>query len=173
MIAAGRKLGSSGELIVLVLGSKAAESVAQQAAKFEGVTKVIFVEDPSFEHALAEGQSTTIADIVKATKSDTQFRNTRGKDLGLKSSDQIMAQAQAHASTFIHACVSFLFRASHILTSTSASGKNILPRLGAHLDVQPITEVVSPQREHYETMAHVGQEQDFLVRTLMSIRIYV
>jgi hypothetical protein len=29
------------------------------------------------------------------------------------------------------------------LSSTSASGKNILPRLGAHLDVQPITEVVS------------------------------
>lgn len=37
---------------------------------------------------------------------------------------------------------SYVSSASYVLSSTSASGKNILPRLGAHLDVQPITEVI-------------------------------
>jgi electron transfer flavoprotein alpha subunit len=46
-----------------------------------------------------------------------------------------------HSSTV--AAVARAQKASHVLAPTSASGKNILPRLGAHLDVQPITEVVS------------------------------
>lgn len=33
---------------------------------------------------------------------------------------------------------------SHVLAATNAAGKSILPRVGAHLDVQPITDVVSP-----------------------------
>jgi electron transfer flavoprotein alpha subunit len=51
-----------------------------------------------------------------------------------------MEPARAHQSFALFA--SSLARATHILTSTSATGKNILPRVGAHLDVQPITDVV-------------------------------
>lgn len=101
-VTAARKLGG-GDLTVLVLGSGAGgAAVAAQAAKVNGVSKVILVDDASFEHALAE-QSATIAAIVK--------------ECG----------------------------ATHVVSSTSASGKNILPRLGAHLDVQPITEVIDIQ----------------------------
>ena len=102
-VTAARKLGGGSDLTVLVLGSGAGgAAVAAQASKVNGVSKVILVDDASFEHALAE-QSATIAAIVKESG------------------------------------------ATHVLSSTSASGKNILPRLGAHLDVQPITDVIDIQ----------------------------
>jgi len=48
-----------------------------------------------------------------------------------------------HSSTV--AAVAKAQKATHVLAPTSATGKNILPRLGAHLDVQPITEVIEIQ----------------------------
>lgn len=68
VVSAARLLGGS-EVVVLVLGNASAQSVADAAAAIAGVNKVIFVEDAQFERAIAEGQSTTIADIVKETKS--------------------------------------------------------------------------------------------------------
>lgn len=71
VVSAARAVGAS-SVVALVLGSAASESVAAAAAKVSGVDKVILVQDAAFEHALAEGQSTTIADIAKEIKSEHQ-----------------------------------------------------------------------------------------------------
>lgn len=69
VISAARKFSPS-ELIVLLLGSKA-DKAAAEAAAIDGVTKVVVVEDAQFEHAMPEGQSITIAELVKELKSVT------------------------------------------------------------------------------------------------------
>lgn len=55
--------------------------------------------------------------------------------------DAAFAHAMPEQSATI-AAIARDIKATHVVGCTSASGKNILPRLGAHLDVQPITEVV-------------------------------
>lgn len=55
--------------------------------------------------------------------------------------DKQLEHALPEQSTTI-AAIAKEIGASHIVGSTSASGKAILPRLGSHLDVQPITEVI-------------------------------
>lgn len=99
VISAAKAIG--GQVAVLVLGANA-DAVAQEAAKIEGVTKVIYVEDKYFEHGLAEGQSTTIADIVKETKSATN-RHTRQTAAGQRPKRSTTPPPLAHP---LVACVS-------------------------------------------------------------------
>ncbi len=59
-VSAAKNLGD--DICVLVAGSGAA-GVAEAAAKLEGVSKVIHVDDPAYEHALAENTAKLVAKI--------------------------------------------------------------------------------------------------------------
>ncbi|MFT0547952.1 electron transfer flavoprotein subunit alpha/FixB family protein [Allopusillimonas ginsengisoli] len=95
-LAAAQKIG--GDVHVLVAGS-GAQTVADEAAKAAGVTKVLLADAPH----LAEGLAENVA-------------------------DQVLAIAQDY---------------SHILFASTASGKNIAPRVAALLDVAQISDVIA------------------------------
>ncbi|WP_444931157.1 electron transfer flavoprotein subunit alpha/FixB family protein [Microbulbifer sp. SSSA002] len=95
-IAAAKAIG--GDVAVLVAGSGCA-SVAEAAAKVEGVSKVLLADNAAYEHQLAENVAKLVADL--------------GKDYG------------------------------HILAPATTTGKNMLPRAAALLDVQPISDIVA------------------------------
>jgi electron transfer flavoprotein alpha subunit len=100
VIAAARKIG--GEVHVLVAG-KGAQAAAEDAAKADGVDKVLLAEDVIYAHSLAEPLATLLASIAP------------GYD--------------------------------HVLAAATSTGKNVLPRVAALLDVAQVSEitaVVSP-----------------------------
>lgn len=92
-VAAAAKLG---EVHALVVGHNIG-AAADAAAKLPGVAKVHKVDDPAYEHALAEPLAALI-----------------------------VSMAPHH---------------SHIMAASSALGKNVMPRVAALLDVQPISDV--------------------------------
>ncbi len=95
-VAAAKQLG--GEVDVVVIGHRA-DAVAQQAAKLDGVAKVLVADDPVFHELLAE----PAADLL----------------VGLASGyDALLAPA-------------------------TATGKNVMPRLAALIDVQQVSEIVA------------------------------
>lgn len=59
-VTAARELGS--EIELLVMGANC-QSVAEQAARIEGIKKVMVADQPDYEHQLAENCSALIADI--------------------------------------------------------------------------------------------------------------
>ena len=93
-VAAAAQCG--GEVHVLIAGHNAGAAAAA-AAQIAGVSKVIHVDDPGFEHGLAEN---------------------------------VAAQVLTIAANY-----------SHILFPATASGKNIAPRVAAHLDVAQLSDV--------------------------------
>jgi electron transfer flavoprotein alpha subunit len=93
-VAAAAKLG---EVHALVAGQGDANAAAEAAAKLPHVAKVLKVEAPAYEHALAE----PLADLL--------VRLAPGY--------------------------------THLLAAATATGKNVLPRAAALLDVQIISEV--------------------------------
>jgi electron transfer flavoprotein alpha subunit len=92
-IAAARKLG---EVHGLIAG-KDVSTLAEEAAKLPGLSKILIADDAALEHALAE----PLAALV----------------------------------------VSVAANYSHIFAAATATGKNVLPRIAALLDVQPISDV--------------------------------
>ncbi|CAO3428193.1 electron transfer flavoprotein subunit alpha/FixB family protein [Azospirillum endophyticum] len=100
VIAAARKIG--GEVHVLVAG-QGALAAAENAAKAEGVAKVLLAEDAIYAHALAEPLAVLLASMAPGY--------------------------------------------GHVLAAATSTGKNVLPRVAALLDVAQISEitaVVSP-----------------------------
>lgn len=93
---AAKKIG--GDIDILVAGHNCA-AVAEEAAKAEGVAKVLKADDPAYEHFLAENMATLITDQVK--------------NGGY----------------------------SHVLAPATTTGKNILPRVAALLDMQQISDI--------------------------------
>jgi electron transfer flavoprotein alpha subunit len=92
-VAAARKLGDVHGLIA----GKDVGTLAEDAAKLLGVSKILVAEDAALEHKLAE----PLAALV----------------------------------------VSLAAEYSHIFAAATALGKNVLPRVAALLDVQPISDV--------------------------------
>jgi len=88
---AGAKLG---DVTVLVCGPQAA---ADEAAKLDGVTKVLLADDAAYANGLAEN----LADLIVSIAGDY----------------------------------------SHIIAPATTTGKNVLPRVAALLDVMVITDV--------------------------------
>ncbi|PWC74402.1 FAD-binding protein [Azospirillum sp. TSH64] len=100
VIAAARKIG--GEVHVLVAG-QGARAAAEDAAKADGVAKVLLAEDAIYAHALAEPLAALLASLAPGY--------------------------------------------GHVLAAATSTGKNVLPRVAALLDVAQISEitaVVSP-----------------------------
>src|SRR5260221_4113034 len=93
-VTAAQKIG--GDLHILVAGSNAA-TVADEAAKVAGVSKVLLADDAVYGDRLAEN----LAKLL----------------------------------------VSLAGNYSHILATATATGKNVLPRVAALLDVQQISEI--------------------------------
>jgi len=111
----------SEQVDLLVIGSDCA-GVASAAANVEGVGKVILIENPLLEHQLAEDVAPLVADYVTACGEGNHGEG--GTD----------SSGQAYG---------------HLLVAATTTGKNILPRVAALMDVQPISEVVgieSPKR---------------------------
>ena len=96
VIAAAQKIG--GDITVLVAGS-GAQTVADQAAKVAGVSKVLLADNAAYAHQLAENVAALIADLGQGY--------------------------------------------SHILATTTTTGKNILPRAAALLDVSMISDIIA------------------------------
>lgn len=94
-VAAAKEIG--GDIHILVAGH-GAQAVADEAAKIDGVAKVLLADGAHLEHALAENVSALIEGL---------------------------------ASNY-----------SHVLATATASGKNIMPRVSALLDVQQISEII-------------------------------
>lgn len=78
VISAANDIG--GDIDVLVAGSGCAGSCAEQASKLQNVAKVIVVDDPAYEHFLAENMATLIADIASNYSHVLAPANTFGKD---------------------------------------------------------------------------------------------
>ncbi|MBY6264432.1 electron transfer flavoprotein subunit alpha/FixB family protein [Azospirillum sp. 412522] len=100
VIAAARKIG--GQIHVLVAG-QGARAAAEDAAKAEGVAKVLLAEDAIYAHALAEPLAALVANMAPGY--------------------------------------------GHVLAAATSTGKNVLPRVAALLDVAQVSEitaVVSP-----------------------------
>ena len=95
-VTAAKEIG--GDIHVLVAGS-GARAVADQAARIEGVAKVLVADAAQLEHGLAEEVATLLADLMT-------------------SYDVLVAPA-------------------------TASGKNILPRVAALLDVMQISDITA------------------------------
>jgi electron transfer flavoprotein alpha subunit len=98
-------LACSPSVHILVAGS-GSTSVAEQAARVSGVSKVFHADAPQLLHSLAE---LSCAQVLKHVKADTSY--------------------------------------THVLFASTASGKNIAPRLAALLDtaqVSDIIKVISP-----------------------------
>ena len=99
-VTAAAKIG--GDVTVLVAG-QGAKPAADAAAKVKGVAKVLLVEAPQYEHALAEPLAALLVQLAP--------------------------------------------NYSHLLAPATTSGKNVMPRVAALLDVaqlSDITDVVSP-----------------------------
>ena len=96
VVAAAQKIG--GDITVLVAGS-GAQTVADQAAKVAGVSKVLLADDAAYANQLAENVAKLVAELGKGY--------------------------------------------SHILSASTTTGKNILPRAAALLDVSMITDIVA------------------------------
>lgn len=94
-VTAATQLG--GDVHILVVGS-GAQSVADEAAKITGVAKVLFADDASLSHQLAEAVAPLIAGL---------------------------------AATY-----------AHVLAPATTTGKNVLPRAAALLDVQMISDII-------------------------------
>ena len=92
-VAAAAKLG---EVHALVVGHEVAAAAAA-AAKLPGVTKVLKVDAPAYEHAMAEPLAALLVSLSPAY--------------------------------------------SHLLSASTATGKNVMPRVAALLDVQPISDI--------------------------------
>jgi electron transfer flavoprotein alpha subunit len=109
-LTAARELG--GDVDVLVAG-KGCRSVAEEAAKLEGVAKVLLAEHESLEHRLAEPTAALIVSLAGAY-------------------DVLMAPA-------------------------TTTGKNVMPRVAALLDVMQIsdiTKVIAP--DTFERLIYAG-----------------
>jgi electron transfer flavoprotein alpha subunit len=94
-VAAAQKLG--GEVDILVAGADC-RAVADAAARISGVRKVLYADDPRYEHRLAEPLAALIASVAQ------------GYDA--------------------------------ILKAATTTGKNVMPRVAAILDVMQISDVV-------------------------------
>ena len=97
-VTAATKLGFP--VTAFVAGSDAS-SVAQQAAKLDGVSKVLTVESAAYDKSLPENLASLLAANIKA-------------------------------GGF-----------THVLSAHSATGKNVIPRVGALLDAQPISDITA------------------------------
>lgn len=87
---------------VLVAGSQC-RPVAETAARLQGVTQVKLVDDPIYEHALAEPLAALLAGLAQ--------------------------------------------RYGYLLAPATTFGKNVLPRVGALLDVAPISDIIGIETE--------------------------
>ncbi|RMF19144.1 MAG: electron transfer flavoprotein subunit alpha/FixB family protein [Gammaproteobacteria bacterium] len=95
VLGAAKQLG--GDIVVLVAG-EGCGAVAEQAAKAEGVSKVLVADNAAYGHHLAENVAALIAEI---------------------------------ASDY-----------SHILAAANTTGKDILPRAAALLDVAQVSDII-------------------------------
>lgn len=95
VVTAAQQIG--GEVDILVAGDNC-RAVAEQAAKLEGVNKVLLAEDAAYTHAIAENWAPLIA--------------REGKNY------------------------------SHVLMAATTTGKDVLPRAAALLDVAQISDIV-------------------------------
>ena len=93
-LSAAKSMG--GPIHVLIAGT-GCRPVAEQAAKLDGVEKVLLAESPAYEHRLAE----PLADLIHSL-------------------------AGAY---------------SHIVTPATTTGKNVMPRVAAMLDVMQVSEI--------------------------------
>lgn len=89
------------ESITVLVAGEGSQSVAEQAAKIDGVAKVIHADQAVYGHQLAENIAPLVVDIAKS-----------------------------EAST-------------HVLMPATTTGKNLLPRVAALLDVQAISDVIA------------------------------
>lgn len=96
VVAAAQKIG--GDITVLVAGS-GAQSVADQAAKVAGVSKVLLADDAAYANQLAENVAKLVASIGAGY--------------------------------------------THILAASTTTGKNVLPRAAALLDVSMLSDIIA------------------------------
>jgi electron transfer flavoprotein alpha subunit len=94
---AAKQIG--GDIDILVAGHNCS-AAADEAAKADGVAKVLKADDPAYSHFLAENMAALIVEQVK----------TGGY--------------------------------SHVLAPATTTGKNILPRVAALLDMQQISDII-------------------------------
>jgi len=99
MTAASQISGHGGGGVDVLVAGKDCADVADQAAKIDGVNKVLLADGACYEHALAEPLAALVAKLAPEY--------------------------------------------THVLAAATKSGKNILPRAAALLDVSPISEITA------------------------------
>ncbi|HET8903387.1 MAG TPA: FAD-binding protein [Saccharospirillum sp.] len=78
VVTAAAKIG--GDIDVLVAGS-GAQSVADEAAKLSGVSKVLFADDAAYSHQLAENLADLVAELGKEYSHILAAATTNGKNM--------------------------------------------------------------------------------------------
>jgi len=100
-IMAANQIGDNCHLLVV---GKNCESIAKQAAKFSGITKVLLVDNEAYEYLLAENVSKLVVEIA--------------------------------------------INYSHIVMPATTSGKNLMPRIAALLDVAQTSDIIKVESEN-------------------------
>lgn len=98
--------GQIGKPVTAIVVGPEGAKVAEEAAKLEGITKVLVAKDSQYDHYLAEELSPLFKQVIE----------TGGY--------------------------------THFLAPASAVGKSVVPRLGALLDVQPISDIIKVESEN-------------------------
>lgn len=102
------------DITVLVAGSKC-ESVASEASKIKGVSKVILADSPSLEHQLPD----VVTFVLHSVQNSQKFKR--------------------------------------ILAASSNFSRDVIPRLGGMMEVQPITEITKIMNvDVYKRSAYAG-----------------
>jgi electron transfer flavoprotein alpha subunit len=95
--AAGDVAKSAGGDVHMLVAGKDCRSVADAAARVEGIAKVLLADDPAYDHGLAENWAPLIVKLATAY--------------------------------------------SHVLAPATTSGKNLMPRVAALLDVMQVSDI--------------------------------
>lgn len=118
------------DITVLVAGNHCG-SVAEEASKIKGVSKVILADDSELEHQLSDSVTNVLSFVLRENK----FKR--------------------------------------VLAASSNFSKDVIPRLGGVLDVQPITEISKIMNlDCFKRVAYAGNAI-YTVSTLQDLRLLI
>jgi electron transfer flavoprotein alpha subunit len=131
------------KVTVLVAGSDCG-AAAEQASKVANVDKVLCCDEAGLGNGLAENMSKAVAAAVAAGGWCNLFACSRTEVFHFLIC-QFNASVVRFVCIFYHSIALSLLVSdyTHVVAASSNAAKNFLPRLGAQLDIAPITDVLS------------------------------
>lgn len=124
-VAAAKEIG--GDITVLVAGSGCA-AVAEEAAKIEGVSKVLLADNAAYEHQLAENVAELVAEVGKGSSHILAAATTSGKNFLPRVAAMLDVQMISEISGVVNATTFQrpIYAGNAIATVESSQSTNVL-----------------------------------------------